>query len=153
MRTIAVLLGLTAIGCRPSTPPEDPALAAAEARWDARAFPDYEMEMRISCHCSEEILEWNRVRVEGGKVTRVTRLSDSTVYASDRWKLWPSIDEIFERLHGVHDSDVYLRYTARFNPELGYPEASELFPDPNVLDLGIAWIIRSVVPIDTTHVP
>lgn len=149
MRAPALLLALTIIGCTSPTLPEERELKVAEARWDARTFPDYEMEIRINCFCSPEVGEWSRVRIEGDSVTQVMRLSDSTVLAPNLWPMWHSVDRIFERLRDVHGSDVYPRFTATFDPVLGFPREASLIQRPDNADAGIAWSVRNVVPINT----
>ncbi|HET9065408.1 MAG TPA: DUF6174 domain-containing protein [Gemmatimonadales bacterium] len=146
MRAIPLLIALTIASCASPTLPEERELASAEARWDARSFPDYEMELRISCYCPTEVGDWARVRVEGGRVTQVMRLSDRTIYAPHLWTMWHSIDDIFERLRSVPGSDVYARFTATFDPALGFPREANLIERPNIADAGIAWSIRNVVP-------
>ncbi|MEO8478085.1 MAG: DUF6174 domain-containing protein [Gemmatimonadota bacterium] len=157
MRTTALLIAITIMGCSSPTLPEERDLRAAQARWDARAFPDYEMDIRIGCFCPPDVAEWSRVRIVGGIVTEVMRLSDSTVLAPNLWTMWQSIDQIFERLRGVHGSDVYAHFTATFDPALGFPREANLVERPNVADAGIAWSIRRVAPLPPTalvgHLP
>lgn len=146
MRALLLVL-LAGTACSSSTLPHGRELTIAQARWEARAFQAYEMEIRISCFCPPEINEWSRVRVEDGTVVGVMRLSDSTEYSSDRWTMWPTVDEIFERLEAVRGSDAYARFTATFDPLLGYPHESALIERPGVADAGVSHHIRRLGPI------
>lgn len=143
---VLLLLVLAGTACGSSTLPHEGELTISQAKWEARAFDGYEMEIRISCFCPPEINEWSRVRVEDGAVVGVMRLSDSTEHASDRWTMWPTVDEIFERLDGVRGSGVYARFTATFDPVLGYPHDATLIERPGVADAGVSHHIRSLEP-------
>lgn len=73
----ALVLGFVSLvaGCRMPVAPTDPptdSLAQAEARWRVSGISAYEMTYRVVCFCTPETTGPWTVRVEEGRVTRMS---------------------------------------------------------------------------------
>jgi hypothetical protein len=60
------ILGICLAACQsPLSSSERLRLAEGEAKWAARGYGDYSIEMRRSCFCAPEVNAWARVEVVG----------------------------------------------------------------------------------------
>ncbi len=69
---LALVLPIGIVGCDSSTGAADAALSQAEARWTASGIAAYEMTYRVACFCTSETAGPWTVRVEDGRVARVS---------------------------------------------------------------------------------
>lgn len=76
--TLLVMAGATVACKSPLSPLELVELNAAEARWAARPFQSYAIEMSASCFCDPILNQWARVEVVNGIVNRVVLVDSGT---------------------------------------------------------------------------
>jgi hypothetical protein len=128
------------------------ALSSAEAKWNARPFADYSYEIRTSCFCPPELLQWARVSVRGGVVVSVEAVDPDPAFPITNQQYWEPIDSIFAGLRSaMRDpaSDIYLdAIIVSYDPQLGYPTSIEYRAKRNVQDGGSAHTLRNVVPLE-----
>jgi hypothetical protein len=128
------------------------ALNSAEARWNARPFADYSYEIRTSCFCPPEVLQWARVSIRGGTVVSVEAIDPDPAYPITHQLYWEPIDSLFAGLRAAMrdpSSDIYLEaIIVTYDPQLGYPTFIEYRAKRNVQDGGSVHTVRNVVPLE-----
>ena len=152
MRLGSVLpLGILAIGlvaCEsPLSTSERRRLAEGEAKWAARGFGDYSIEMRRSCFCPPEINVWARVEVVDGTVARVTLIETGETITDGRRTHWETVEQLFRRLRDTDESDWLEDIKFTLDPVLGYPTEVSWISSPNVLDAGSTQYLRNPAPL------
>jgi hypothetical protein len=123
----------------------------AEARWKARAFPDYTYEIRVSCFCPPEITQWTRVTVRHDAVTAAQAVDPQTQFPITTLQYWDPIDTLFANLRRTmteKDAQSYLdAVIADFDAQVGYPTNIEYRAKKNVADGGSVISLRNVLPL------
>jgi hypothetical protein len=126
-------------------------VAKAEARWKARAFPDYTYEIRVSCFCPPEVNQWTRVTVRNGVVTAAEAVDPQAQFPITTLQYWDPIDTLFADLRRTmteKDAQWYLEAViADFDAELGYPTNIEYRAKRNIADGGSVFSLRNVLPL------
>lgn len=152
MRLGAVLpLWILAIGlgaCEsPLSTSERRRLAEGEAKWAARGYGDYSIEMRRSCFCAPEVNAWARVDVVDGTVTRVTLIETGEIITDSRRTYWPTVEQLFSSLRETGDGDWLEDIRFTLDPVLGYPTEISWISSPNVQDAGATQFLRNPAPL------
>lgn len=121
-------------------------LSIAEARWEAERPHAYVFEVRKSCFCPPEYVEWHRVQVEGTTIIGIVHVESGQPVPTDRWTGWESVDELFEDIRNFIDSDIFGRVEGAYHPTLGYPLEVNLIAREGIADAGLVVTIRSLEP-------
>lgn len=156
MRTTLVRLGLvlglaasaSACGNDVFSPSEEEARAAAQAKWLARPFASYRMEIRLDCQCQEVVLGWNTVVVQNGLITSVTPVGGTTPVDSELHDLWITIEGIFVKLKGPHPDNNVIDIRAQYDPDLGYPVQADFIYSGLFSDATVSYFLRNVGPLN-----
>lgn len=143
-----MLLAVSVAACgSPLSPNEFFALTRAEARWDARGFPDYAIEMRQACFCPEELTQWARVEVVAGRVDRVFVLATGHELPALERAYFQTVEQVFNSIRSAADSDWVKDVVVEYDRALGFPTYVSLVSKPNILDAGTAFYLRNAVPL------
>lgn len=143
-----LLLAMLATGCSTTQPRELTELDLAEAQWRAEGPSDYDFELRISCFCPPDYLDWHRIRVVNDAITSVFNVTDQMAVPADRWHEWYTVDQMFDRIRQFIDSEIFGRVEAEYHPALGFPQRANLVAQEGVADAGILFEIRSFAAIE-----
>ena len=146
----AMLLFLAgALACSsPLSPDELEDLNEAEERWESRGFGDYSVETRTSCFCGTEVLEWVRIEVVNGHLTRATLLESGEIITDGRLQYWTTVEALFDSIRDANDDDYLNELNVVFDPTLGFPTYVEWIADDNVQDAGAVRSMRNARPLD-----
>ena len=145
---LVALLAVSLAACSPPlSPSELIALAEAEARWAARGFDDYAVEMRQACFCPDVVVHWARVEVVNGAVSRVFLLESATELPSNEHGYFPTVEQLFNSIRRANDVESLEDVEVAFDPELGFPTTVSFRSNPEILDGGGAYYLRSAGPI------
>ena len=143
---LAVVGALGVSGCiNPVAPSEERALRRAEERWRAAGIHDYTFEMRTSCFCGPEVIEWAIVEVRNDRVVSA-RLLDGTPLTSYGLDSRKSVDELFALAKRKPESWV-ADIDFVFDPELGYPVQIIFESKRNIADAGAVYEARNLRPV------
>jgi len=144
---LAIIAG-SAIACEsPLLPSEARELARAEARWAARPFQAYSIEIRTSCFCPPIINEWARVEVVNDSITRVV-LVDSGAEVSPAERSWfRTVEGVFEAIHSAHNAEWVKDVVARYDPLLGFPTYASFVARDGIMDAGSVHYLRNAAAL------
>jgi hypothetical protein len=122
-------------------------LAEGEAKWAARGYGDYSIEMRRSCFCLPEVTAWARVEVVSGTVARVILIDSGEIITDSRRTYWSTVEQLFRSLRETDEGDWLddIRFT--LDPVLGYPTEVSWISTPNVQDAGATQFLRHPAPL------
>jgi hypothetical protein len=142
------ILGIGLVACTsPLSTSERRRLAEGEAKWAARGYGDYSIEMRRSCFCPPEVNLWARVEVVDGTVVRVTLIETGEIITEARRTYWETVEQLFSRLRETDESDWLEDIRFTLDPVLGYPTEISWVSSPNVLDAGSTQYLRNPAPL------
>jgi hypothetical protein len=142
------VLAIGLVACEsPLSSSERRLLAEGEAKWAARGFGDYSIEMRRSCFCAPEVNVWARVEVVGGTVVRVTQLETGEIITDSRRTYWDTVEELFSTLRETDEADWLEDIEFTLDPVLGYPAEIRWISTPNVQDAGATQFLRNPAPL------
>ncbi|HEY6926226.1 MAG TPA: DUF6174 domain-containing protein [Steroidobacteraceae bacterium] len=131
-------------GCEsPLSPGELRVLVGAEARWAARNFPDYTIEMRQACFCPPEVTQWARVEVVAGHVNRATLLGSGTDVSPDKLVYFRTAEDVFTFIRQANQDDALEDVVAEYDPTLGFPTQVDFIPKSGLLDSGSSFYLRN----------
>ena len=123
---IALLIALAA-GCQSRAAcPDDPAIQAARAAWNARHVTDYRFVWQESCFCVPEAAQPIVVTVRGGEIVAATDRNGAPVSADLRANLL-TIDALYRRAATAHCTAAVVRVVAGAD---GVP--ASVFIDPSL---------------------
>ena len=122
-------------------------LAEGQAKWAARGYGDYSIEMRRSCFCPPEITEWARVEVVGATVSRVTLLQSGETITDFRLSYWSTVEQLFSDLRETGEEDWLEDIEFTLDPVLGSPTEIRWISPDNVLDAGAIQFLRNPAPL------
>jgi len=122
-------------------------LAEGEAKWSARGYRDYSIEMRRSCFCAPEVNGWARVEVVAGAVQRVTLLESGEIITDSRRSYWATVEQLFQSLRETEEGDWLEDLAFTLDPLLGYPTEISWISIPNVQDAGATQYLRNPAPL------
>ncbi len=135
------LLGVSLAGCEsPLSPGELRLLAQAEARWEARSFPDYTIEMRQACFCPQEVTQWARLEVRGGRIARVVSLETGAEVPPDKLVYFRTVEQVFASIRQANN------VVAEYDRLLGFPTQVDFVPKRGILDAGSTFYLRNAAP-------
>lgn len=151
MLRLALLAGLasTAAACGNDvfSPSEEEARAAAQAKWAARPFINYRMEMRIDCQCVNPVVNaWHEVVVANGVISSVTPVSGGAPVDTDLHSLWSTIENVFLELRGPHPNENVVDIRAQYDADLGFPTQADFIYSGLFSDATRSYFIRNVGP-------
>lgn len=151
LRKACFALILAACACtdhNPLSPAELNALAAAEAKWTARPFADYQYEMIQLCFCPTELNRWTRVSVRNGHVVAAQAVETDSIIPVERLSMWQPIDSLFSRLRSAAGDpsvrEIYSDILVEFDPTLGFPTRVEWKENPGIADAAMTYQLRNV---------
>jgi len=134
-------------GCEsPLSPGELRDLAGAEARWAARNFPGYTIEMRQACFCPPEVTQWARVEVVAGQVNRATLLDSGTDVSPEKLVYFRTVEDVFRFIRQANQDDWLEDVVADYDPTLGFPTHVDFIPKRGILDAGSSFFMRNAAP-------
>ena len=143
---LALVPVLAVSGClNPLAPSEERALRRAEERWRAAGIHNYTFEMRTSCFCGPEVIEWAIVEVRNDQVVSA-RLLDGTPLNSYGLESRKSVNELFDIAKRKPESWV-ADIDVSFDSELGYPVQIVFESKPNIADAGAVYEARNLRPL------
>lgn len=122
-------------------------LAEGEAKWAARGYSNYSVEMRRSCFCAPEVNGWARVEVVAGAVQRVTLLDTGEIITDTRRTYWDTVEQLFGSLREIEEGDWLEDIEFTLHPVLGYPTEIRWISSPNVQDAGATQYLRNPAPL------
>jgi len=141
------LLGVSLAGCKsPLSPSELRRLAQAEARWEARSFQDYTIEMRQACFCPPEATQWARLEVRGGRIARVVLLDTGAEVPPDKLVYFRTVEHVFASIWQANNADWLEDVVAEYDRLLGFPTQVDFVPEPGILDAGSTFSLRNAAP-------
>jgi hypothetical protein len=140
------MIGATLLGCSgPVSPNELRELQQAQARWAARSFSNYVVEMRLECFCDPRVTQWNRIEVKNGVVMRVTPLASGEDIPDGELSGFRTVDQVFESIiRAVDGSDWLGDAELAFDETLGYPTTARLIAKKNIADADVSYYLRNV---------
>lgn len=142
------ILALGLLACEsPLSSSERRLLAEGQARWAARGYGDYSIEMRRSCFCAPEVNDWARVEVVAGTVARVTLIQSGEIITDSRRTYWSTVEQLFSSLRESGEDDWLEDIRFTLDPLLGYPTEINWISTPNVQDAGATQYLRHPVPL------
>ncbi len=130
------MVGLVVLGGCGGTSPlglTNSALENQRARWLSAGIVDYQFEYRQRCECVPALAEAALVEVRGGVVTRVVYRDTGRAAAADAQALFPTIDELFERIDDAIRREAAM-LTVSYDRALGYPTQISIDYDMRVAD-------------------
>jgi hypothetical protein len=143
-----VILALGLVGCEsPLSNSERRLLAEGEAKWAARGYGDYSIEMRRSCFCPPELTAWARVEVVAGTVARATLIDSGEIITDSRRTYWSTVEQLFSSLRETDEEDWLEDIEFTLDPVLGYPTEISWISTPNVQDAGATQSLRNPAPL------
>ena len=144
---LLALLGVSLAGCEsPLSPGELRLLAQAEARWEARSFPDYTIEMRQACFCPQEVTQWARLEVRGGRIARVVLLETGAEVPPDKLVYFRTVEQVFASIRQANNADWLEDVVAEYDRLLGFPTQVDFVPKRGILDAGSTFYLRNAAP-------
>jgi hypothetical protein len=142
------ILGICLAACQsPLSSSERLRLAEGEAKWAARGYGDYSIEMRRSCFCAPEVNAWARVEVVAGTVARVTLIDTGEIIIASRRTYWSTVEQLFSSLRETDEGDWLEDIRFILDPVLGYPAEISWISAPNVQDAGATQYLRNPAPL------
>ena len=146
---LAVVASVVLSGCvsGPTSPAELRELQEARARWDGRTFANYAVEMRTECFCDPRILDWHRIEVVAGVVTRVTPVAGGADVDLSQAQSFRTVDQVFESIVNALNGDWLGDADLAFDPNLGYPTTARLIARKTIADADVTYLLRNVVPL------
>jgi len=142
------ILGLGLMACEsPLSSSERRLLAEGQAKWAARGYGDYSIEMRRSCFCLPEVTAWARVEVMAGTVARVILIDSGEIITDSRRTYWSTVEQLFSSLRETDEEDWLEDIEFTLDPVLGYPTEIRWIAPDNVLDAGAIQFLRSPAPL------
>ena len=150
LRTLILTIALGAgTACDDSVVGPGDILEFTRARelWDARSFSDYTYEIKTSCFCPPEMIQWARVTVQNGTVTAVEQVDPDPNFPITTLTMWQPIDSLFTRLERAMAGDSYLAsIKVEYDAQLGFPTLMEFRAPSNVADGDATVNARNVIP-------
>ena len=144
MRLTLLVAVIASIGCAGLiTAGEEERLRDAERRWAAAGIRDYTFEMRTSCFCPTEIIQWAVVTVRDGQVVAAHSLDGAPLAAFDLASR-KTVEELFAIARSKPDYIGDIDF--EFDDELGYPLRISLQEKKNVADASATYEARNLVP-------
>jgi hypothetical protein len=145
MKTVLLVAALISLaGCiDPLTPSESRRLHDAEEKWEKAGIRHYEYQMRTSCFCPPEMMEWAIVKVSDGVVVSATAL-DGTPFTDWGLTSRKTVEELFDQARARYDwlEDIDFE----FDETYGYPLVIEHRSKRNVADAGAVYEARNLMP-------
>jgi hypothetical protein len=142
------ILAIGLVACEsPLSTSERLRLAEGEAKWAARGYRDYSIEMRRSCFCPPEVNAWSRVEVVDGTVVRVTLIETGEIITDSRRTHWSTVELLFADLREIDTEDWLEDIEFTLDPVLGYPTEIRWIASDNVLDAGAIQFLRNPAPL------
>ena len=144
---VLALLGVSLAGCEsPLSPGELRLLAQAEARWGARSFQDYAIEMRQACFCPPEATQWARLEVRSGRIARVILLDTGAEVPPDKLAYFRTVEQVFAFIRQANNADWLEDVVAAYDRQLGFPTQVDFVPKRGILDAGSTFYLRNAAP-------
>jgi hypothetical protein len=134
--TLLVMAGATVACKSPLSPLELAELNAAEARWAARPFQSYAIEMSTSCFCDPILNQWARVEVVNGIINRVVLVDGGTEVSPPQRTYFDTVEEVFNSIRRAQHDEYVKDIVVEFDSQLGFPTIVDFVPTEDILDGG-----------------
>jgi hypothetical protein len=143
------LVAAATVSCSssPLVPSEVRELDRAEARWAARPFRAYSIEMKTSCFCPPIINEWARVEVVNDSVTRVVLVDSGVEVNSVERASFRTVESVFDAIRSSQRSEWVKDVVAHYDPLLGFPTYVSFIPKDGILDAGSVHYLRNAAAL------
>lgn len=142
------LIAVCVAGCEsPLSPSEVRTLAQAEARWAARGFEDYAIEMRQVCFCPPAVTQWVRVEVRAGHVDRVIVVETGAEVLPAELVYFHTVEQAFNSIRQANHEDWLEDVVAEYDRVLGFPIRVDFIPQRGILDAGSLLYSRNASPL------
>jgi hypothetical protein len=141
----AVALGVAAAtACGDSTGPTMAELFVNRATWSARGPPSYTFEYRRSCgECPVGADQPVSITVVDGEVASVVKIPTGEAVPPPAFRL--TIDSLFVQIANTLAQRPY-RFTARYDPILGYPLSVAVDLDRQMVDDEWGFVVVHLLP-------
>lgn len=150
LRRVLMMCSVAMLGCgtSPLSPAESNQLIAAEARWAARGFTDYSVEVRIVCgQCAPYLRERIRVDVIDGAFHRAVLVATGEDI-SDRYEGdGTPVESQFARIRRANGDLDLGDLVVTFDERFGYPAYVASRHDPSVQDADEAVYLSKLQPL------
>ena len=143
-RAVCFLVFLAAC-INPLSPSETQRLNKAESKWDATGIRSYRYEMRTSCFCPNEILEWAVVEVRNGQIVSA-RSSNGTPLTGFDLDSRRTVEQLFDAAR-AYRPDWLASIDFQFDDGLGYPVRLVFTSKKTIADAGFAYEARNLVSL------
>src|SRR5262247_4168519 len=141
---IIFILGMIGACRSPLSPTELLALTNAEKRWAASELQAYVFETRADCFCDPYTIEWARVEVNAGTVTRVVLMDSATEVGSPQRSYFPTVETLFAQIRSAQQDKSVKDIVAEYDPQLGFPTLIRIKQNERVVDGGYARYSRNL---------
>jgi hypothetical protein len=120
----------------------------ARTRWDNRGYSHYHFEILVSCFCAPEVSQWTRVYVVNGEVAGAHPVAGGEWHQGAALQYWPTIDALFASIVNRSSGERLKSITARYHPQLGFPQRLDFSYDPGLMDAGALYQVRNVTAFE-----
>jgi Family of unknown function (DUF6174) len=142
------LAPLAAAGCGgggPLAPSQRSELEKAKARWESAGITNYTAESRIRCFCPGQYAVWTKLSIRDNRVIDTQPLEPLPPGSFAAPSGWLTVTDLFDRIEELIQEDLIKSVTVQYEPVLGYPRQIVVTCQPNVIDCGVTYEMRSVV--------
>ena len=148
-RSLLTVVAAATVACSssPLVPSEVRELDRAEARWAARPFRAYSIEMKTSCFCPPIINEWARVEVVNDSVTRVVLVDSGTEVSPAERPSFRTVEWLFSTIRSAQDAEWVKDVVASYDPVLGFPTYVSFIPKDGITDAGSVHYLRNAAAL------
>ena len=150
LRCLMAVGAVATAGCHesPVSPSEAMGLVRAEAKWAAKGFDSYSIEVWISCgECPRYANQAVRVEIVGGVFNRAVLLSTGEDITEDYGGSHAPVESQFGRIRRANSvpdlEDLMVEYDATY----GYPSSVASHYDPSLADAGSGVLLRNLEPL------
>jgi Family of unknown function (DUF6174) len=144
-----LVMAASTVACDPSplSPGELRLLTAAEARWAARPFQNYSVEIREGCFCPPIMTQWARVEVIGGSISRVVLVESGAEVGATERTYFRTVEGAFAAIRSARSDSWVEDIVAEFDPQLGFPTFVNFVAKRNIIDGGGAIYLRNATAL------
>jgi hypothetical protein len=143
-----VVAPLAAAGCGgggPLSPSQRSELEKARALWESAGITNYTADSRIRCFCPGHLAVWTRLSIRDNRVIDTQPLEPLPPGSFATLSGWRTVTELFDRVEQLHQEEFIKSVTVQYDQVLGYPQRIVVTCQPNVIDCGVTYEMRSVI--------
>lgn len=137
---------LAAAGCGgPLSPLQLSQLEKARARWESAGITTYTAESRILCFCPGHLAVWTKLSIRDNRVIDALPLEPLPPGSPATPLGWNTVTDLFDRIEQLSQEDYIRSVSVQYDRVLGYPQRIAVTCQPNVIDCGVTYEMRSVI--------